>query len=513
MYRPSVLAVAILASCASVPEPARVPRVGAISVTTDRVYNHEEAERGMAYRAANAVAVPTREEFVRKLLLLHEGDAYDPAKVLESERNLLSLDFLKTVTITPSEHDGTVDLDVATQDAFTTSVGVDYSNEGGRSVYDFEVTQKNLFGHGGALGVVVANLRERKTNSIDYLQPSAFGAYWNTDLFYANSSDGGEQRVAVTRPLFSYATPLTLDSLADHLKQDARVYQNGVVASLFAQDHRALRVLPGFPISAKPGTTIRALAGIDWLQDRFTPIHGIAPDDRDFRFAEAGIDRTSLRYIGIRHVNLGLKQEDFTLGTHSSVLAGVTVNGVWRFTLDEAYGLAFNETSFVQTRLSATTRVRADNQNAILSSDTFFVKEWASRYPNTIVVRNRLDLGRDVDRDLQFFADGQNGLRAYPNFAFAGTRRFVFNIEDRLFLGRELLQVFEPSLAAFTDIGTATNASLLNEKMHSDFGVGLRLSFPRFESAMLRFDVAYAATESPLSKRGFVFSFATSQAF
>jgi len=49
--------------------------------------------------------------------------------------------------------------------------------------------------------------------------------------------------------------------------------------------------------------------------------------------------------------------------------------------------------------------------------------------------------------------------------------------------------------------------------VHSDFGLGLRFGIARYQSAMLRFDVAYAATNSPLSHRGLVFSFATSQAF
>ena len=73
--------------------------------------------------------------------------------------------------------------------------------------------------------------------------------------------------------------------------------------------------------------------------------------------------------------------------------------------------------------------------------------------------------------------------------------------------------MIEPGIAAFGDIGTATNGSILNAKFHSDFGLGLRFGVARYQSTMLRFDVAYAATESPLSKRGLVFSFATSQAF
>jgi len=261
---------------------------------------------------------------------------------------------------------------------------------------------------------------------------------------YANSSDGNEEKLSITHPLFSYTTRFTLDDLIDNLRRDERVYANGQVAGLFAQTHRQLTLLPGFTVASQPGVTTRAIGGIDFIQDTFVPIEGTAPLNRNFRFAEIGLDTTSLRYLAMTHVNLGLKEEDFTLGAHASFLAGRTASGVWRFLGDGSYGHAFDASSFVSTRLVAQTRARSANRNAIVSSDTWFVKEWPLAFPNTLVVRNRVDIGRDVDRDVQFFADGQNGLRAYPNFAFAGTRRFVFNAEDRVYLGRELLQVIEP---------------------------------------------------------------------
>ena len=165
------------------------------------------------------------------------------------------------------------------------------------------------------------------------------------------------------------------------------------------------------------------------------------------------------------------------------------------------------------TRLTATTREHADNRNTIVSSDTRFVDRWQTTLPQTSVVRFRIDYGSDVDRDVQFFADGQNGLRAYPNFAFSGTRRVVFNAEHRIFLGREWLQLFEPGAALFVDSGTATSDRRLLRNWKTDAGFGLRFGVARFESTMLRLDVAYALSGSPLSRRGLVFSFATSQAF
>ena len=137
-----------------------------------------------------------------------------------------------------------------------------------------------------------------------------------------------------------------------------------------------------------------------------------------------------------------------------------------------------------------------------------------TKYPQTFVSRLRVDIGSDLDRDTQFFADGQNGLRAYPNFAFEGNRRFLFNMEHRLFLGREILQVVEPGAAIFFDTGEAViNAPLHPRAFRTDFGAGLRLAIARLESAVVRVDVGYALNDSPISRRGLVVSIATSQAF
>jgi hypothetical protein len=49
--------------------------------------------------------------------------------------------------------------------------------------------------------------------------------------------------------------------------------------------------------------------------------------------------------------------------------------------------------------------------------------------------------------------------------------------------------------------------------VRTDVGAGLRFGIARFESTMLRLDFAYALNDSPTSSRGFVVSFATTQAF
>ena len=511
----------LVASLLASPSRAEPLRVGKITLSAGGLFDREESQPGLLHRAANLLHRQTPEGLLRRFLLFHEGDAFDQTLLQESERNLRSLDFLESVSIVAAPpHDGVIDVIVKTEDAFTTDANGDYSNDGGKSLYDFAVTQKDILGRGGEVDLRVASLRERSTRSLELLHPALFGPYWNADLLLASSSDGNEQRVSIDRPLFSYRNADTISAIADHLLQDGRTYEEGRVATRFQQKHRNVTFAFGRVIASAPQRASRLLLGADWIDDRFGSKQGSAPLDRRFHFLEAGYDTLAFDYIKLDHVDFGQREQDYNVGAHGSLFAaaspGARTGGVvYRLRTDDSIGRRLGDHGFVISRLAASTRARARNRNAMISSDTRMVHRSGMSRPVTLVARLRVDCGSDLDRDVQFFADGQNGLRAYPNFAFNGSRRVVFNVEQRIFLGHEWLQLFEPGAAVFVDSGKAWSRDHPSDfgRLRTDAGAGLRLGIARFESTMLRLDVAYALNDSPISKRGIVISFATSQAF
>jgi outer membrane translocation and assembly module TamA len=119
-----------------------------------------------------------------------------------------------------------------------------------------------------------------------------------------------------------------------------------------------------------------------------------------------------------------------------------------------------------------------------------------------------------MDGEQQFFADGLTGLRGYRAHAFAGSRAIVINIEERLYLGREILQLASPGIVAFADAGNATSGGFTN-LMHlkSDIGIGLRMGLPRTPKNLLRIDLAYALNRDPLGRKGWLVAFSSGQAF
>jgi hypothetical protein len=405
-------------------------------------------------------------------------------------------------------------VNVKTQDAWTTAFNLDFTNDGGEDLYDLSVTQEDLLGSGAAITVRDALDRERTTRSLELNHPALFGRpYWAGDFLFANNSDGKEERLALERPLFSYVQSYSASLLLDNLSRNSRIYADGEVASLYRQQHRRAVFQYGPIIAATHNSTTRILGGADVIRDRFKPIVGLAPDDRRFHFLEAGIDHTAINYITLDHVDYGIRSQDFNLGTQASFFAGAS-SGVYRFRGEASVGRRLARRAFVLSHLSATTRSGRTNRNAIINSDSRLVVRFGQTHPQAFVTRLRIDSASDADRDVQFFADGLYGLRAYPNFAFVGTRRLVVNAEHRVYLGREWLQVFEPGFAVFADSGEAMNGKRFSFRdLHTDAGAGLRFSVARFESAIIRIDVAYAFNDSPVSRRGVVFSFATTQAF
>ena len=161
-------------------------------------------------------------------------------------------------------------------------------------------------------------------------------------------------------------------------------------------------------------------------------------------------------------------------------------------------------------QVNASTRAPHD-RNTVISFDGRSVFRINANFPQAFVARARVDLGWQLDRDVQFLADGQSGLRAYPDFAFEGSRRIILNAEHRVFLGRELLQLFGPGAAVFADSGQAVDGSFRG--MKTDSGAGLRIGIARLNAALIRIDWAYAFNSSAHSRRGAVWSISTTQAF
>jgi hypothetical protein len=512
--------------------PAQPLRIGTVTVQSEPLFSAEEMAEGGVFRFFNALHVPTRPQLIREFLLFREGEAYDPLKLVESERNLRALDFIKEATITTSPpRDGRLDVTVKTQDAWSTDPDVEFSHENGATVYDFGIVQKNLFGSGSELNVSTAKDTERTIQTIELSTPALFAAYWNADVLWARSSDGGEVKLAVNRPFFSLSNRWTLAVELDRLKQDRFLYQLGDIADVFGLHHQEAKAEFALSVARGERHARRLLLGANLLDDTFgTPSQGSRlarsssqlPDDRHFRYLTVGYETITSDFVKMDYVNHDLRFEDFNLGLQFAVRLGLSPPGLEaserssQLRLTASQGWRQGSAGFLLSRFSFAARNQDRGMlNQIGTAGLLYVRRLSEIGRQTLVGRIDYSRGWRLDRDVQFLADGLTGLRAYPSHAYAGNKRLLFNVEDRLHLGREIWKLFAPGFAVFFDAGMAEpeGTPLKLTGIKSDVGAGLRFGVARADAVVLRFDCAYQLNRDPLGHRGLVFSFGSTHAF
>ena len=502
-------------------------RIGKIEIHSLDVFSPEEASRGWVYRVANVLHIKSREDIIRKFLLFEEGDPYDPKVLEETERNLRALHFVKLASVVARPpHDGVVDVDVTTQDGWSLELGLSLGSKGGTTTYGVSLSENNLLGTGRRVSFDYDKEVERTVRSFSYDDPYLFRPYWRGSLVYQNNSDGQRQFGEITRPFYSFNTPWATDALYDNLGQTEKVYADGVISSQFRQDHRQILASYGAALSRSDTHATRLTGGFDELFDDFSNLPSNPsdplPEARHFRYLFLQYDSLGNDFLKLNYVNRDLRYEDFNLGLSFSTRLGVSPRA---FGLDQTTGFVsasasegwrLGEGRFLLGQLSFQTRFGDGIENAIFSTSATFVQKFSTHLLQTFVSHLRYDQGWNLDDDVQFFADGNNGLRGYRLYAFEGNRRVILNLEHRIFSGKEILQLIAPGVAIFFDTGAAVppGQSFALRDLKSDVGVGLRFGVARAPvNNILRLDLAYAFNTDPLGHRGFLVSFSSAQAF
>lgn len=502
-------------------------RIGTITIRSLDVFSPEEAARGWLYRAADAVHVETRSRVIRKFLLFAEGDLFDPEVLAQTERNLRALEFIKRAEVTAGPpHDGVVDVDVLTQDTWTTVPSLSLGRKGGVSTYGLALKERNVLGTGTRLSFTYSHGVDRTTRLLQLSDPYLLGPYWNGDLILASSSDGHEERLNVERPFFSFTSSRSGRLLADDLRQTERLYAGGDVSSEFRQDHRQLLAEYGFAALATDERARRVSAGFEWIDDRFANPPGrfadVLPDPRTFRTFFVGYEDVASDFLKLDYVNRDMRYEDFALGARLTARLGISpaILGAKSTTglvhIEGSHGWRLGEAGFVLGQLSFDTRLAGGLRNALLSAEVRAARRFPTRLVQTLVARLQYSQGWRLDRDVQLFADGLTGLRGYRAYAFAGDRSLILNLEHRVFSGREILQLVAPGAAVFVDAGLAEppGRPFRVADVKADAGVGVRFGLARAaQNNVIRVDLAYTLVRDPQGRRGFQVSFGSAQAF
>ena len=499
-------------------------RIGHITIENLDVYAPREAEKGWLYRAADRLHIETRQSVIATFLLFHEGDLYRPERLAETERNLRTLHFLKSASVVASPpHDGVVDVTVTTQDAWSIAPETQAGAKGGTSTYGASLSETNLVGWGKELEIGYQKGVDRRRIGLAYQDHAFFAPYWNAFVSYGRNSDGYDHRVDLQRPFYSFATPWSAGVSFQDFRQVDKLYALGENVSRFEQQHRMFVLSAGRAIGPNDFDANRITAGFRYAADDFTPTFTFegtqTPNERDFHYIFTRFEHAENDFVKLNFVNKDMRYEDFNLGRQFSAEAAVSPTALRSdrniafAQITAADGFRLND-GFILPSALIQSRFGTGFENAIASTSLSLVERTDATFPRALVGRIAAQSGWRLDREVQFFADGLNGLRGYRAHAFEGSRAIVMNLEERIYLGRELLQLYSPGVVAFVDAGNATDGGFRHlMALKTDVGIGIRIGLPRTPKNLLRLDIAYALQRDARGRRGLQISMSSGQAF
>ena len=501
------------------------PTIRRIRLERENVF--EDAGTSFLGQLADALHPVTRDEVILRELLFREGDPLDREKIAETERNLRRQHIFRSVEIRvePIGPDQ-VDVVVRTRDSWTTQVGGSIGREGGRSHFGLALEDNNFLGTGKKLSVAFAFGPDRTTREVSFSDPQFLGRRLSLDLLYGTSTDGDRGRLRLERPFRSLDSASAATFLFDDATSETRIYAEGSETDRFAIRERRFE-LSGARRLTFPGNrpVVRLWGGFRREEASFAPAAegstARLPAARQFGFFFTRLELIRPDFEVEQGISFLSRDEDFDLGGGVALEVGYSpailgADSAFEGQLHLEKGLRFPN-GFLRGSAAVSTRSREGTfENTLGTGELFAAWRPAPESRHTVVARTLFAWGDRLDPEVQLEADGATGLRGYRLHAFTGDRKLIFNVEDRIRITPELFHLIELGAAVFLDAGYAWPGGqpIRLSDLRYDVGAGLRIGLPRASRhSLLRLDLAYALRPDWRGRRGWLFSFSSSQAF
>lgn len=509
------------------PDPFAGKRIRSVNIEIKPIFDGEDLQ--WFYREVNDLKIDTKEEVVRRELLVKEGDTYDKFRIDESVRILRTQRFLRKAAITAVPVTGSadeVDLNVSVQDTWTLIPQVNYSSGTGQKSWGVGLAESNVLGYGKRAELLYSEEDSRNTVEAVYDDPRVLGTFHRVVGAYFDRSDGQKGILSVSKPFRSFVDKQgwSLDTSAGDTV--GRLFLNGDERQIFQQDMLDLTAKYTYSFGNPEKRVERVSFGYAFDRAEFAPPTlddyenlDLDPNEAPFDPNELAEDRkfsgpllavTSVEpeFVSRAYIDRFDRVMDYNLGR--DIFASLTYapealgsEGNWLlFSSNYASGINISDNSFYRNEYGLSTRMgHGDFSNTLLRSEFRYyyvfgplsIKDYSLGH-HTFATGLTIDYGLDLDLDREFTLGAGEGLRGYETRTFAGERRILFNAEQRVHIAEDLYRLVSVGAAAFTDVGAASDnnfSRIMQDDLYADAGVGLRFNFPRSSgSKVLRIDVA-----------------------
>jgi hypothetical protein len=515
------LAVSLASPLEAKTRPALVAPEGrvihAISFESKNVFDPEVPSEGkLLYRVADRIHIRTHEKVISREILFAVGDRYDPALAAETERNLRALPFLRAADVEPVVNkDGTVDVFVRTYDSWSLEVVAGFKRAGGSSEVKAGLTDHNIAGSGKLLSAVYDRVGTSDSKQFGYQDPQSLNTkHLQTALSAVESPGTQNYALSVLRPFYASIVPWAAGGSASYTKGAFGTFNGQVSAGSVSKSVTEAGLNYGVAVTTSTARTRRVTLGFLAHGADFRPIPaavtGPIPDRERMGFFQLSGDWEELDFLTVRRIQKFTHDEDYNLGVVVlPSLAWAPFVRAWGSTQSQfvpavtvAKGFTWaDQLMFVNAGYSAKYVNGADSNRIASAGATYYVR--GLRY-QTFAFHSALDLGWKLDPGAPLILGEANGLRGYGLNAFSGSRRFLFNVEDRIFVWDELWRLVDVGSVLFYDSGyswPAPNTVRFGD-LKDSVGVGLRLAPSRSaDNSPVRIDLAYALSSNQTRSR------------
>lgn len=488
------------------------PVIYDIQFTRLEVFDENNPDENNAlYRALNRIHVRTRQNQLRDLLLLKEGDKYDARLVQESARLLRAERYLYDADIRPvSLCEGYIELEVITRDSWSLAVDASFDRSGGDNNSGFGIREGNFLGTGVELSVKAKEDTERDTLEFIFRDDNLFGTRLRSRLAYSHNDDGEEYFSLIELPFYSLDSRRAWTVSVRETEQIDEQYFRGDDVTEVQHDIEDYRVAYGFSRGLKNGFSRRWYAGWWYRDHEFSPGEDLPPPlvfptDRTLSFPYLEYSSVEDSYVERANFNQFDRTEDVFVGSSFMTRLGyssdswggdqdrVFLQGFWRNTLtytDQHY--LYHHFKFEGLRNLDTDEtedlVLDYNVNYIYTIDDYR----SYRFDLTAMYSRNLNTNR------QIFLGGETGVRAFDKRFQTGDRMWVMNLERRTFSDIHLFNLIRVGWAFFVDVGRAWDPDE-DEGFDDDYlanvGFGLRLASSKSDAGrFLHIDFAVPLT-------------------
>ena len=502
--------------------------IGSISIRSLKVFGptFEDTSRTTNIwieKAANTLHSKSNLYVIQKNLWIKEGQLVDPDLMMDNERLLRSLPFLKDVRIliTPRPlNDDVVDVLVLTQDVFSIGItgGIGNINKGEVGLYD-----KNILGVGHEFGTTIvghADMTPHIGFESYYSVNNIGGNFINFSTAYANTYLKESFYVSLERdflrPQSVYAGGMTaLRSFrSDIIGLTGNVTSKTMLNYIYLDGWYGRRLKLGInPNDSRFQMTLAGRVRYSHFYDRPLP-----DSDNKQYFANSTFYLGSLSFSHRSYVrdhlvySYGLT-EDIPKGYLCELVFGIDHN---EFN-DRGYSHIFlstgnlfrNKPFYLYTSLGAGSFFnRSRTEQGIVDLKIDFISRlfnvWNVKARQFVKLNYTLGINRfDIENLLLL---NNYGIRGFGSQIGKGKQRLTLNIENVFFQKKAILN-FQSALFSFIDLGIVgpSNQSIFQQKYYAGVGVGLRIRNENLVFKTIQLRLAYYPNHpSDVSPIGFV---------